>query len=135
MLTWERTSRRRLSVQTSLIALVDVLLILVLFFVLVMGTSQTQALKTSITSKKSSALPEKAMIVLVGEQGKLSLDNVPVTAQSLSTTLAETFRSDPERPVVVMSAKNVPVQALISTMDMLTQVGAKRVTLSGGELR
>ena len=119
-------SRRR---PISLTPLIDVVFILLMFFMLTSTFTRWKAVDLRLPIASSDASPKKPQVLLLHTDGSLSLRGRsfqlldPNAEATLSTAL------DPIRPVVVFPEADTRVQTIISTFEGLTTAGVSGVVL------
>lgn len=121
--------RRRM---LSLTPLIDVVFILLLFFMLASSLHRWQALSLVLptTSDTATATPSAALVwVGLAGDGTLSLDGRPLSAESLQTHLRARLAADPRTRVVVEPAEGVTLQGLIRLIERLRAAGIPAIGL------
>lgn len=118
----------------SLTPLIDVVFILLLFFMLASSFLQWQTIELSAPADahgKSSSM-EGALLVRVGADGGVDLNGRRLTLAALGDRVRVTLRGDPEQRIFVQPASGVELQTLVTVLDRLTAAGAKNISLTSG---
>lgn len=123
-----RRSQRR---SVSLTPLIDVVFILLLFFMLASSFSDWTAVELGSGSGTRAAGDEGALVIHVGANDTLSLGGVPVAFDDLGERLSKRLAGKPDKPVAVTIGEVVALQRVITVMDVARRAGAGRVTLVG----
>lgn len=117
----------------SLVPLVDVMLILLVFF---MVTSTYLNLDMIPMVEKSDDTPTVAgssdgstVLIRIGADGQTYLRGQPVAPSTLSTQIKDRLEENPLLSVILLPSSQASTQALVSTMDLLTTAGATRLRL------
>jgi len=118
--------RRRLIGLTSLI---DVVFILLLFFMLASQFHHWRALTVQATGTSGDAGAAPSMLVRVRADGTLDLNGEPTSPSDLSARLRQALAREPELWVQVESADEVPLQTLVTLLDQLHAAGIERMSL------
>jgi biopolymer transport protein ExbD len=113
----------------SVVPLVDVLLILLVFF---MVTSTYLDLDTVPVSEAASDAPAPAaaastLLVRIGADGSLATGGRTLAPGDLAAVLAERLAADPDLALVLLPSPRAKVQALVTAMDGATLAGATRI--------
>ncbi|MFC3551790.1 ExbD/TolR family protein [Lysobacter cavernae] len=120
--------------EINLVPLIDVILVLIIFFVVTATFEARSVLKLELpraTGEQGDT--SKALSVLVNADGRYFVDDREVLrddVESLKTTLAEVAGSDRERPVLLRADARTPHQAVVTAYDALGQLGFRRVMVA-----
>ncbi|QDH70184.1 ExbD/TolR family protein [Marilutibacter alkalisoli] len=120
--------------EINLIPLIDVILVLIIFFVVTTTFDARSVLKLQLP--QASGEPNEsnqALSVLVNADGRFFVDDREVIRddiESLKATVAEVAGNDRERPVLLRADARTPHQAVVTAYDALGQLGFKRVMIA-----
>jgi len=124
-----RRPRRRIAV--SLTPLIDVVFILLVFFML--ATSFLRPASITLLPPGNGAAPPAApgesLVIDVLDDRRLRLDGLPIAPEQLAATLRA--RAPIALPVVVRAAAGVRVQTTVTVLETVKGAGAERVRLTG----
>lgn len=123
-----RRSRRRRSL-VSLTPLIDVVFILLIFFML--ATSYVEWTGIDVTAPGARTGPpsiEGAVLVQVQPDG-LRLAGTATTPDELVARITERLKADAAVRIVVETARDVPLQNVVTVLDLLRGAGAADVSL------
>lgn len=125
---FSRTSRRRV----NLTPLIDVVFILLMFFMLASDLQQWRAVTLNVpaTQVTTATVNHQALRLRVETNGKIHLDGALLTLADLETRMRSILMDNPEQTVVVQPHGDVPVQILVHVFDRLTASGVRKLTLS-----
>ncbi|SEP79741.1 biopolymer transport protein ExbD [Ectothiorhodospira magna] len=115
----------------SLTPLIDVVFILLIFFMLASSFLDWSAVTLSTPSSQSSAAEDQlplAVRILPG--GELRLGGEPVSAERLVIALREQLAVEPTRTVVVQPAGEVPLQTVVNVLDRVREAEPVSLRLS-----
>ena len=118
--------RRRL---IGLTPLIDVVFILLLFFMLASQFHQWRAMTIGATGTPGNGEAAPAVLVRVHGDGSLDLNGEPVAVHALTAHLQQTLIREPEMSVQIESADEVPLQALVTLFDQLHAAGIDLMNL------
>ena len=120
--------------EINLIPLIDVMLVLLIFFVVTATFDARSVLKLELpraTGEPSDT--SKALTVLINADGRYFVDDREVLRddlQSLRATLADVAGNDRERPVLLRADGRTPHQAVVTAYDALGQLGFRKVMIA-----
>ena len=120
--------------EINLIPLIDVMLVLLIFFVVTATFDTRSVLKLELpraTGEPSDT--SKALTVLINADGRYFVDDREVLRndlQSLKATLADVAGNDRERPVLLRADGRTPHQAVVTAYDALGQLGFRKVMIA-----
>ena len=117
----------------SLTPLIDVVFILLVFFMLAASFLDWRAVDLTVSSGVTAA-PAAGAAIVVGlrADGAAEVDSTPVDPAALRPALAARLAADRARPVVIRSEPGVPLQRAIDTLDLVRALGVASVSLSRG---
>lgn len=120
----------------SLVPMIDVMLILLVFF---MVTSTYLNLDMIPVVERSSEAaqplqtnePEQAatLLIRIGADGQTYIRGRPLDTATLRGLIEDRLAQNPLLNVVLLPSTQANMQNLVSTMDLLTQAGASRLRL------
>jgi biopolymer transport protein ExbD len=114
----------------SLTPLIDVVFILLLFFMLSSSFSQWKAIQLPASTTAKETLDEFVSVILHRHGNEFSVDKKRYLVTD-SVAIATLVTSQSEAVFVLQVEEQVSTQALITLLDKLKQSGAKHVSLAG----
>jgi len=128
--------RRRRRALISLTPLIDVVFILLVFFMLASSFLDWRAitLNSPAEAMAGSNGMEGALLVEV-RADDLRLSGETMSAETLETRVAVRLQDRPGQRVLVKPSPGVPLQRVVGVLDALAAVGAGNVSLVRDELR
>ena len=127
--------QRRLKNEINVVPYIDVMLVLLVIFMVTapmmptgnidlptVGTAATPPaapIEVSVRDDRSLAIVDR------GSNGK----EQPITLDQLTDQLLTLQKGNPDTPVLIAGAKNVPYEAVLQVMDQLQRAQIKRVGL------
>ena len=115
----------------NLVPLIDVILVLIIFFVVTATFDARSVIQLELpraTGEQSEA--EQALVVLVNAEGRYFVDDREVLRTdiaSLKATIAEVAGSERDRPVMLRADARTPYQSVVTVYDALGQLGFNRI--------
>ena len=119
----------------DLVPLIDVILVLIIFFVVTTTFESRSVLRLELPRATGEPSPRdtRAFSVLVNADGRYFVEDREVLrndAESLMATLREVAGEDRERAVMIRADARTPHQAVVTAYDALGQLGFRRVMLA-----
>jgi biopolymer transport protein ExbD len=120
--------------EINLIPLIDVILVLIIFFVVTTTFDARSVLKLQLPQATGEPNDtQQALSVLVNADGRFFVDDREVLRddlESLKITLGEVAGDDRDRPVLLRADASTPHQAVVTAYDALGQLGFRKVMIA-----
>ncbi len=132
-----RSNRREDEIDINVISMVDILFVLLLFFMLTTTFSHKAELKIELPTASNTATntqTDKLELLIDGQgryyiNGREVLNNKPETLfQAMSQTLDEMQSAPP--PLVISADANVNYQAVVTAMDIAGRLGLTNFSMA-----
>jgi biopolymer transport protein ExbD len=123
-----RTTRKRPLI--SLTPLIEVVFILLLFFMLASNFSQWRTI--DVMTPVSGGIQndsEPSLLIQIESAGNIRLDGTPLTLDGLFGPAAAAIQQQPQRRIVVQPAADVSLQTIVSVLERLRAAGGQRIVL------
>lgn len=114
----------------SLVPMVDVMLILLIFFMVTstyLDLDMVPAVKQSDQAAAPTTKAAPVILVRISAEGQPVLRGRRIDLDTLETEISAALSDTPESQVVLLPSGSADMQALISVMDKITQAGATRL--------
>lgn len=119
--------RKRL---VSLTPLIDVVFILLLFFMLASSFVDWRVIGLNLPAGEiADSAEQETLVIGVSRAGKLYLNGAAVTLEGLGDRLRPALARDPAQPVVVQPEADVLLQRIVAVLDQLAAVGVRNLAL------
>lgn len=128
--------KQRDSAEINLAPLIDVVFILLLFFVVTTTFTRETQLKVELPQAQSAQVPEaepKTLEVLVSAQSQFSLNGKELIVHDLPTLMAaidKESKGDKRLPIVISADANAPHQAVVIAMDAAGKLGFEKLRIT-----
>lgn len=133
--------RVREPVDINLAPLIDVVFILLLFFVVSTSFTRETQLQLDLPESASAATAETeepgTLEIMISVEGHFRVDGQTLQDQRLQTlmdTLQQVSAGDNSRPLVISADAKAPYQAVVTAMDAAGKLGFARLRISTREL-
>lgn len=115
----------------SLTPLIDVVFILLVFFMLASSFLDWRSINLTVSSGVGAATSDqRAILISLKSDGSIIVGSRPVSKQALRPVMTAKLAEDREQRVVIRSDTGVPLQRAVNTLDLLRTIGATNVSLS-----
>ena len=135
-LSLTRPSRPRALI--SLVPMIDVMLILLVFFMVTstyLNLDMIPAVRSEQGGAAARAEPAGTVMIRLGADGVPTVQGRPLDASALADLLSARLAGEPLTQVLVLPSGAASTQALISVMDVATRAGATRLRVIRLEAR
>ncbi|MEQ1790178.1 MAG: biopolymer transporter ExbD [Rickettsiales bacterium] len=122
-MNFERSTRRSLNL--PLTPLIDVVFILIIFFMLTTSFMRVESLELMLPSAGEVSNKKEVTHLFIKENGEMILGKRNVEPDELSETLVRLFSKDSSSPVMLLTADGVTMQQLVAAMDRVRASGGK----------
>ncbi len=125
MIEFER--RRGHLRELQLTAMIDVVFILIIFFMLTTSFMRVESMELLLPSAGAARAAEAQDVarIVIHNDGRIGFGQRILAEGELDNTLAALFSANPDQRVVVFTDAKVSMQKLVSVMDMVTTAGGK----------
>lgn len=118
--------------EISLVPLIDVILVLIIFFVITTTFDARSVLKLELprADGERNQAKAKTLSLLINADGRYFVDDreaLRTDVESLKRTIAEVAGNDRDRTVLLRADARTPWQAVITAYDALGQLGFKHI--------
>lgn len=129
---FQRTARKPR--QIGLTPLIDVVFLLIIFFMLSTSFIKTESMEMSFPgAQEVKETPSTAIRIFVHDDSRLFLGNDEMSTVDLKTQLRLLLFQDPDRSILVLTGDKVSVQRLVSIMDDVYLMGGRNVSVADWE--
>ena len=113
--------------------MVDLYLVLLLIFI-IMTTASVQGVKVNLPSASKAAAPKldapKTQAITIDPEGRIRLNNLPVTLPELESKLGQIKSATPDVPVIVRGDRASQYQCIMDVLDVLGRLGINQIGLA-----
>ena len=129
---------RRPEVSINLTPLIDVVFLLLIFFMVSTSFSELTQLVVDLPEAEGTpASADSTVLLVVDVQGNMTLDGEPVPSDAggLSAALRQRLSGNTDIPVTLLADAMTPHQYVVTAMDVAAQLNITRLTIATENLR
>ena len=121
--------------EIGLIPLIDVILVLIIFFVVTTTFDARSLLKLQLPSATAPSVtpPARSLSLLVNAEGRYFVEDreaLQTDVESLKATLRDVAGDDRARPVLLRADARTPHQSVVTALDALGQLGFRQISIA-----
>ena len=124
---------RRPEVSINLTPLIDVVFLLLIFFMVSTSFSELTLLVVDLPQAEgTSASADTSVLLVVDVAGNMTLDGEPVpnNVRGLSAAMGERLSGNTDIPVILSADAMTPHQYVVTAMDVAAQLNITRLTIA-----
>lgn len=121
--------------ELNLTPLVDIILMLVIFFMISTSFVASESMELSLPSGKAEGGGADITRILVLPDGDVLVNEKPMSGGALNSYLANLLAEDADAKIAIFTQPGVSVQQLVSVMDMVYLTGGRNVQVDKIEHR
>lgn len=123
--------RVRVKPEFSLAAMIDIIFLLLMFFMLTSKFVTPNALNLQLPSSSSKTMASPDLAVSVNVKGDYFLDGTRIRKESLEASIASKIRASGEAPnattITVVAEKTVPLDYVVFILDIANRLKVKTI--------
>ncbi|HEY5779482.1 MAG TPA: biopolymer transporter ExbD [Terrimicrobiaceae bacterium] len=125
-------SRKRRAPSIIIVSLIDILAILLIFFIVTTTFRKNQPqlqinLPESKTAEQAPAEKDEPAVLRIKSAEQITLDEKPVTLDTLGEALKSLRSQAPSRPIAMQADREAPFGVVVSALDALRDAGIKNI--------
>lgn len=122
--------QRAIAPEDGLLPLIDIILMLLIFFMLAGKLAASDPLDVSPPNSQSeSQLEERELVVVLGPDGQLAFDGELLSRQDFETALRDRVASSPDSRFWLKADAEADSNDVIAVMEVLRAAGVERLKL------
>lgn len=123
--------KKRRKVIINITSLIDVLFLLLIFFMISSTFVEQPGMKLELPESKSSTTEKiKELILEINADQSMKLNQEPVTMENLEQRFKDLLRSLEEKSLVLKADKNVPHGTVVKVMDLAKLSGLEKLIIA-----
>ncbi len=126
-----RKKRVRYEIQVPLTSLIDIVFMLLIYFLLTTNFMVEQGIDVNLPNAEASAPQTRQEVtVYIDRTGDVYLGDVKIEFNDLFDRLTQRIKENPQRLVVIKADRSVMIDRAVQVMDMARAAGAKQLFLA-----
>ena len=126
--------RQKKDVEIAIVNLVDVIFILLIFFIMTTTFSKETGLDITKPAAGSAGQLEKENIMVgISKEGTIHLDERQVDLTMLQAILRRELAEDADRAVVIVSDRDADMGVVVDVMDECNTAGVRKVSVAANQ--
>lgn len=123
---------RKISTELEMAPLIDVVFLLLIFFMLTSSFSDPEQIELKLPEAESSAqsTEDEVLNVALDAEGTVYLNQSQLSLEELEDQLRPRFASKPDQPVLLKSDAGAQVEQMISVLDKIRLSGGTNVNIA-----
>ncbi len=123
--------KRRKSLEVNIIPLVDVLTVLLFFFLVTMEFRNLSTLNITVPDIETAGQNEfrEPMVIAIDKSNAFFLNNEPVSEEELAVALEVAGNLNNELTVLLVADEETPLRSVTQVMDLCRKNGLERLRL------
>ena len=115
----------------SLTPLIDIVFILLIFFMLASSFAEWQFIELGIgEASEIRADSSRSSIIKLNSDGSYMLNNKQKDVEEIVAIVRERCRINTDHPIIIQPLKGVKLQSLVSLLDMINEFANENVSLA-----
>jgi biopolymer transport protein ExbD len=124
------SKKTRKKVQINVTSLIDVLFILLIFFMVTSTFLEQPGIKLELPKAQSAQVEQiENLIIYVDQKRQVFLNDKPIAIDRLENLLKETIANNDQPTLVLRADKAVPHGLVVTIMDLAKRTGVKRLVI------
>lgn len=120
--------RNTRNLQFSMASMSDLVFLLLIFFMLTSTLVAPNAIKLLLPTSDSRTMAKQTVTVYINAERMLFLEEQPVDLEMLGIGLLDRLRNETEGSVVLRADQSVPVQYVVSVIDVVNNINSSYQT-------
>ncbi len=122
---------KKKNLRINIIPLIDIIFLMLVFFMLATNFKKTKEINFSIDKKISSSTnAEKVFFIYLKNDKKFSINNKEILPENFEKEFNNQWKSEKFDQVVLLNDKTSSIDSLISTIDILKKNNVKNISFA-----
>ncbi|MEW6609057.1 MAG: biopolymer transporter ExbD [bacterium] len=122
--------RKRISQHLDIAPLIDIVFLLLIFFMLTANFIMQPGIKITLPQAKTSQPQEEVIVVFISEDGQVYVNETQVNIELLEDALRIKLQEVQKKTIVIKADKKIDLGLAVKVMDMAKGAGAEGLTIS-----
>ncbi len=126
---WEE--RKRVGVELNMAPLIDIVFLLLLFFMLSSSFVRPAGIKITLPAARTAETqPKTALVISISEDNKIYLSGRKVDLRNLLKALKEEVKGARRKSLIIRADKNINLGLAVKVMDIAREAKVKNLVIS-----
>lgn len=131
MESFEITRKRKQGVNVDIAPLMDMVFILLIFFIVTSTfTRETGVEVEKPKAKSASSLDKQSILIAVTREGMIHVNERQIELGALQDIIKQMLSKDPSREAVIIADKSSQTGSLVNVMDACNLAGVKKISVA-----
>lgn len=127
--------QKRATIHLNIAPLIDVVLLLLIFFMLSSHFMMLPGLKIALPHSSTAKMEPQEMIISITRAGAIYLDQIPVTLETLPSLLRAKIHTVQKRDIIVKADEEISLGLGVRVMDIARAVGVNSLTIATKKMK
>ena len=111
-------SRNKVSANFNMSSMIDIVFLLLIFFMLTSTLVSPNALKLLLPSSKAKTLEKQTISISITKDIQFYINEKPVTKENIEQELKSLINNEQEPGIILHTDKSVPIEHVVKIMDV-----------------
>ena len=118
-------------VDINMIPLIDVSLVLLIIFMVMTPFLVQQQVRVNLPqSVSSNEAPDRPIVIGIQKNGEMTMNGTAVASTGLESSLKALLSSNPDRAVMIQADRDIPLQNVVTVMDVAKRLQVVKLGIS-----
>ena len=125
-----KKSRTRNEVDLNLTPMLDVIFILLIFFIVTSSFVQTTDINVTLSTATATTTQEASIHIGIDRHGDIWIENQATDIRTLQNILAEMYAENPQSTVTIFADEASDNASLVKVLDRIHRVGIENIAIA-----
>ena len=121
-------TRNKIDSHFNMASMSDLVFLLLIFFMLTSTLVSPNAIKLLLPSSNSKTMAKQSLTVYINKSRNFFLEDKPVKPSQLEQEIYSKIRTNTQATIVLRADKSVPVQDIVTVIDVINQINTEHKT-------
>ena len=121
-------TRNKIDSHFNMASMSDLVFLLLIFFMLTSTLVSPNAIKLLLPSSNSKTMAKQSLTVYINKSRNFFLEDKPVKPSQLEQEIYSKIRANTQATIVLRADKSVPVQDIVTVIDVINQINTEHKT-------
>jgi len=115
-------SQNKISTEFSMISVVNIVFLLLIFFIISSTLISPNAIKLQLPSGSGQIISRQTTTVFINDSNRFFVNKTPVSKLNLKQILSQSLIGQTDGVIIVRADKSVPLQYIVTVIDAVAQM-------------